>query len=101
MGRKTIVFGTTKTVAYEKLNEMLGNMLIKDVEDVNTNGKDMIVRLNNGDIYEIAVANNSSLGKRCDYAYVDKNIEIETLSTIILPCILRNKDANEENLFFY
>ena len=101
MSKRTIVFGTTREVARWKLNSLFGDMRCVDVGAVRDDRHKMLIRLNNGDIYETAAANDSSRGKRCDYAYVDRNIEIETLNTIILPCILRNEDSNEENLFFY
>lgn len=81
-----IVFGSTIKRANEKLEEIIKNYHIEPVSIVNT--KDGIkASFKNGDYWIAVSANKNSRGHCANIGYIDRELPIEVVNAVCLPCI--------------
>lgn len=88
MKKHEIIFGSNKERAIHKLNEIINDIIASDDEFIIKERKDC-VETNKRRISAI-FAGQSARGYRCTKAYVDYDVRIGTLYTIIHPCLLPN-----------
>jgi hypothetical protein len=93
VNRKIIIFGSSMQRANNKLQSILDNMRVGDIEQVRKGYNDFTVQLKNGDIYIAKTASESCRGYRWQYAYIDALINEDLLYTVILPKFIP-KDEN-------
>ena len=85
---KILVYGSTREIAFYKLQNLLDNMRYGDVSKVRKSSFDFVVELKNGDIFQAVIASDNVKGRKWDYAYIDMNIDSEIIQQIILPCYI-------------
>lgn len=93
VNRKIIIFGSSMQRANNKLQSILDNMRVGDIEQVRKGYNDFTVQLKNGDIYVAKTASESCRGCRWQYAYIDALINENILYNVILPTF-RPKDKS-------
>ncbi|HHU59551.1 TPA: hypothetical protein GXZ34_01340 [bacterium] len=93
MNRKIIIFGSSMQRANNKLQSILDNMRVGDIEQVRKGYNNFTVQLKNGDIYIAKTASESCRGYKWQYAYIDALINEDLLYTVILPNFIP-KDEN-------
>lgn len=83
-----IVWGKTKTRADNQLTQIIENYNWKGIKPVKIrNSKNTFnsVEFDNGDVWKAVSAIESARGNKCNVSYIDKEIDIEIIQTIINP----------------
>lgn len=97
-----IVYGSTKQVAYDKLDELLSNTKYGYIERVIKSKHEYTVVLKNGDIYKALMASDNIRGYKWQYAIIDKSIDKKIINTLILPNFVKTDIFEfEESHSFY
>lgn len=97
-----IVYGSTKQIAYDRLDKLLGNMRYKEIERVIKNQYEYTVVLKNGDIYKALMASDNARGYKWQYAVIDKTIDKKIIDNVILPSFVKTDIFEfEESYIFY
>ena len=96
--KNIIVYGSTTERAFNKLQELLDNMNLKDIRKVtktSLNTGMFTIELNNGDYYKAIRAGDNVRGCRWQYAYVDKDINQELFDCVVV-CKFIPENLNKE-----
>jgi len=86
MARNIIVYGSTIEKSFNKLQELLDNMDLKDIRKATKTSPNtgiFTIELNNGDYYKAIIASDNARGYRWQYAYIDKDISQEALDHVV------------------
>jgi hypothetical protein len=104
MYRKIIVYGSTRVIANQKMQSLLDKMNPDEIKKVRKSNSEFAFEMNNGDYYLSLSASDNARGHRWQYAYIDENIDFDTIERIIIPCY-RSEDLtsnwNYEGHFEY
>lgn len=93
MNRNIIIYGSTKFWAVGKLETLLIDKRCGNVKQVKRSVANLEVESFNGVYYKAVCVDDDAKGLRWQYAYIDRDIEKETLNNIIFPNFLP-KDNN-------
>jgi len=96
--KKIIVYGSTIERAFNKLQELLDHMNLKDIRKVTKTSPNtgiFTVELKNGDYYIALKACDNVRGYRWQYAYIDKDINQELLDHVVV-CKFIPENINTE-----
>src|SRR5690606_11667654 len=85
---REIIFGSTKQRAIVKLNEIINEIIASKDEFVVQERVDEIVT-NKRKITALSI-NETTIGYRCDKAYVDLEVTLKMLNLIVKPCLKPN-----------
>lgn len=86
------IYGSTLAKAIMKMNELLDRL---DSNMITIRRRDN-ASISNGDYYKAISADSTARGNRWHKAYIDKDIDINTLEQVILPSA-----RSEEPIEFY
>lgn len=82
-----IIFSNDSNKANEKMQDILGDLILSnskyDVIRIKDNIKE--IRLENGIRYIWVAPNENARGYRCNHAFIDRNLSLETIENYILP----------------
>ena len=92
-----IVFGRSKKQAEKQLSRIVVDFRIP-FGTIQTSNK---ILFPNGDHYSAVGTNDSSLGMRCDKAYVHHMINKDVIDYLIWPCLASSYLAINDQICFY
>jgi len=99
--KKTIgIFAKHIRIASRFLDEIIGEMLYKNVSKVIKTNHRHEVELSDGTIYKAILTNESSRGIRLTDACVHKDVEAIYVTNVIMPFILADDESESRITFF-
>lgn len=87
---KGIIYGSTKDVAYKKLDEIYNNYIkytFNTAIKITKTLSEYSIIFDNDDIWIACTSSEYQRGRACNIAYIDKTIPEETIQTIIMPTL--------------
>lgn len=88
MNDNIVVYGATKERAINKLQQILDDMRVGDIDNVRKSRCDLVFSLKNGDVYKAVGANDTARGHKWQYAYIDAAIDSDMIDRVILPSFM-------------
>ena len=88
-------------IAARFLDEIIGEMLYKNVSRVSKANYIHEVELADGTIYKIIKADETIRGLRLDDVYIHEDVENEFISNMIMPSLLRGNDKLNSKIKFF
>lgn len=58
------------------------------------------LELKNGTIYQVILAEECSRGTKCNFAYIDTDINMEIIQNIIYPSILYSNEVSPQTMYY-
>lgn len=95
---RTIIFGSTRKRAYDKLDEIVKYLTPDIIDRIIKYEQIYEIQMKNGDSFCAVLGNEDAIGYRCDVAYIDTKLEIGDLIYRIEPMIM---PKNENNYFYF
>jgi len=101
MKRTVGIFAKNIRAASIFLDEIIGEMLYKNVSRVSKTSYIHEVELADGTVYRVIRADQSARGLRLDDVYIHRDVENDFISNIVMPSLLNGDDGSKSKIKFF
>lgn len=82
------------------LEEVMKDILKEDIVKYRVNACETSLELTDGTIYKVILATDSARGNKCNFAYIDTDINMEIVQNIIYPSIVYSNEASPQAVYY-